>query len=187
MHINKTILKLLSKHKWSQIIIYTQKSTIWYFYFSIFFVFEVTLNRWGIKHYEKINTKKKKSADLNFDFFVSIGKVVYLESRNWVRTFWCSKFRDLCLVSEALRNMRRFIQHVENDGFIDPTQRKKVGFEPNLAQMLYITSSMKRNYCGAYCCLYTSYSNIKNLKSTPIPLLGIKHEKTHKKNKNLPI
>jgi hypothetical protein len=77
--------------------------------------------------------------------------------------------------------MRRFIQHVENDGFIDPTQRKKVGFEPNLAQMLYITSSMKRNYCGAYCCLYTSYSNIKNLKSTPIPLLGIKHEKTHKK------
>ena len=70
------------------------------------------------------------------------------------------------LVSEALLNMRRFSQkHVENDGFMDSTQRKKVGFESYLAEMLYITSSMKRTYSGAYCCLSASIRTSKLSKT----------------------
>ena len=38
---------------------------------------------------KKRNQKKKKSVELIFDFFVSIEKVEYLESRNWSRPFCC--------------------------------------------------------------------------------------------------
>jgi hypothetical protein len=33
--------------------------------------------------------------------------------------------------------MGRFSQYVENDGFFDPTQRKKVGFETPLAHYIF--------------------------------------------------
>jgi hypothetical protein len=35
-------------------------------------------------------------------------------------------------------------KHVENDSFVDPTQRKETRFEPNLAYMLYNTFPMWR-------------------------------------------
>ena len=56
----------------------------------------------------------------------------------------------------------------ENDDFIDATQRKKIGFAPNLAKMLYNPSSIKGNSCGAYCCLSASLRVAKS-QNSPFP------------------
>jgi hypothetical protein len=68
-----------------------------------------------------------------------------------------SKARYLIIVDYA--------KHVEYDGFIPSTQRKKVGFMPNLAEMLYNTSPIKGIYWGTYCCLSAPIRMAKNLKS----------------------
>src|SRR5271156_6195041 len=68
----------------------------------------------------------------------------------------------------------------ENDGFIDATQRKKIGFAPNLAKMLYNPSSIKGNSCGAYCCLSASLRVAKSQNTTFPPIGAIQ---THGKKR----
>jgi len=55
----------------------------------------------------------------------------------------------------------REAKHVENDGFIESTQRKKMGFEFNLAGMLYDASPIREKLLRAYYCLSTPIRTAK--------------------------
>jgi hypothetical protein len=69
-------------------------------------------------------------------------------------------------------------KHVENDGFIDSTQRKKISFAPNLAEILYNLSSIKGNSCERLTVACPHLLEWQNLKTVSFPHIGaIKHGK----------
>jgi hypothetical protein len=70
-------------------------------------------------------------------------------------------------------------KHVENDGFIDSTQRKKICFAPNFAEILYNPSSIKGNSCEGLTVACPHLFEWQNLKTTTsfLPWSDQTHEK----------
>ena len=82
------------------------------------------------------------------------------------KTFSPSEFDFSDTLSRRLKKISKEKQkHVENDGFIESTQRKKVGFESNLAEMLYDASPISGKLLRAYSCLFTPIRTVKFSKT----------------------
>ena len=180
MQIDKTILKLLWKHKSSQILIYIRKSTnMGLLFFGFFLVWGVFLT-FGTYHGNQAQEKKLRVAK-------------GFESRKWLQDIqlFLSKQKNPNLSWQIFFGTFFHVFEVdsaktrENDGFIDATQREKIGFAPNLAKMLYNPSSIKENSCGAYCRLSASLRVVKSQNSPFPPIGAIKHMEKKGTKKNL--